>query len=134
MSVDVAQYLSKLASFENLVELAQLIRKDGPVYIDNHCNQEKQINKINVCMSIFKDKLEKVWICPGGYDCSQCKNPLFVSNNKVHLTMSSKGIILSSENQLHLRSDKPLIQKCRDETEITVQMSIESFLKQVLGK
>lgn len=106
---------------DEMKQITQIFIENGTVYIDTHDNNEKILNKINVCCDV-NNSLK--WCFPGGYRSIQCKNPLFVYKNKVYLSTESKGFTLNREDNKFLYNDRIYSQS----NEINISLDIDDFI------
>jgi hypothetical protein len=110
--------------------IANAIRRDGPTFIDDH-NPHKEENRellaINLCT-----KGDDFWFFPGGYELTQCKNPLYVDREgRLHLSTSSQGLTLSPEENKRLLRGDTVVQRVKfSNHESNQSISLESFLAQ----
>ena len=80
---------------------------------------------INLCT-----KGDDFWFFPGGYDCVQCKNQLYLDRlDRLHLSAMSQGLTLSAkENKSLLRGDTVAQRAQFSEVETNQSISLEDFL------
>src|SRR5690349_7878290 len=97
-------------------QIAEIITRNGPVYIDNHTGEQKTLSRINICSFV---RTPFIWCFPGGCLTLQCKNPLRVHNNKLYLSTCAQGITLSEKENEILTKDG-ILEQYGDEMNISL--------------
>lgn len=117
---------TKCPLFNNLKQIAEVIKEQGSKFIDNHGPYERSFDRVNVVYHTEKG----LWCFRGGATGVQCKNPFYVSSGKLHLTEWSEGITLESSDQQRLLQGEVIRQS---EYEQTLSLPVDEFVDIVLA-
>jgi len=116
-----------------------IISNQGPQFIDDHNNEIRMIKQLCIVLQ-YKNKQillvnqgnimihPKIWIFPTNIaNIYQCKNPLYIKDNKIHLSTCSTGATLHKEYLKELHQNSFLIQKyikCKD---VNILLTLDQF-------
>ncbi len=115
----------------DLLNLKQYIQSDGALHFFYGYNDFQSVRGILIIHQYIDGELEDSWLAPYYHNSNaQCKNPLTTYNNSLHVSRSSKGMSLYSNDMIKLRSEGRI-----EQTEFnfgwyeeTITMSVEQLM------
>lgn len=94
-----------------LTRLLPFINNNALEYIDDHNRRTKETSKIIIVQRFNEDKeLEKSWITPF-FKTHQCKNPLKLKANSIHLIAFAQGMDINHDQTSELAMKNVVVQK-----------------------
>lgn len=127
---------------KHMGEFKKIMSTKGTKYHDLHNDTTHQIDELVITVK-FQDKNivpvdayikeghPKAWIFPikFSYMYYMFKNPLFIENNNIYLTMCATGAMLCARNTRRLHKNRFLVQKCFSYREINILLTLDEFNK-----
>jgi len=132
----------------SLLAIAKALQKNDDRYINDHNERMETMAGINVChitrngeictSSDVNDYTSHnrpiAWTCPAHDGVPQCKNPLYVDDDRVHLTRASAGMMLTVYEQSVLASGDSLISDSWVSSEFTYRLPTDLFVTTLLSE